>query len=100
MQMYRIDAYMTTQPPDSNELTPKAQIILDALREADDWINRSAIAKRVGKSALNKWDLVLLERLAEDGLIETKQIPRHGPIGYEWRYRAIQLDQDAEQADG
>ncbi len=97
MQVYRISAYMTSPPPDSNELTPKAQEILDALREANDWINRSAIAKRVGKSALNKWDLVLLERLAEDGMIETKQIPRHGPIGYEWRYRAVQPDQDAEQ---
>jgi hypothetical protein len=97
MQVYRIGAYMASQPPDSTELTPQGQILLNALREADDWINRSAIAKIAGKSALNKWDLVLLERLAEAGLIETKQIPRHGPIGYEWRYRAVHPDQDAEQ---
>jgi DNA-binding HxlR family transcriptional regulator len=97
MQVYEIGAYMTSQPPDSIELTPQGQILLDALREAGDWVNRSAIAKIAGKSALNKWDLVLLERLVEVGLIETKQIPRHGPIGYEWRYRAVQPDQDAEQ---
>jgi DNA-binding HxlR family transcriptional regulator len=92
-----MDAYMASEPPDSNELTPQGQMLLDALRKTDAWVNRSAIAKIAGKSALNKWDLVLLERLVEAGLIETKQIPRHGPIGYEWQYRAVQPDQDAEQ---
>lgn len=40
--------------------------------------------------------MVLLDKLAEGGLIETRQIPRHGPIGYEWQYRAVQIDHDAE----
>lgn len=97
MQIDKSGVHMTSQTPDSTELTPQGQMLLDALREAGDWVNRSAIAKMAGKSALNKWDLVLLERLAEMGLIETKQIPRHGPIGYEWRYRAVQPGQDAEQ---
>jgi hypothetical protein len=40
------------------------------------------------KNALNKWDIVLLGKLADAGLIETQQVPHHGPIGYEWQYRA------------
>ena len=40
-----------------------------------------------------KWDIVLLGKLADAGLIETRQIPHHGPIGYEWQYRAVSIDQ-------
>jgi hypothetical protein len=73
-------------------------LLLEALREANDWINRSELARRTEKSALNKWDMVLLGKLADARLIETRQIPRHGPIGYEWQYRAVQVDHDAESA--
>lgn len=71
-------------------LTPQAQQILEALRQAGDWINRTELAKRIGKTALNKWDVVLLAKLVDAGLIETMQTPRHGPISYEWKYRAVQ----------
>ena len=98
--MYQVGVYMTSQPTDPAPLTPQAQQLLELMREANDWINRSRLARLSGKTALNKWDLVLLERLVETGLIEAKQIPRHGPIAYEWRYRAVQSDQDAEQSDG
>jgi hypothetical protein len=87
---------MTLQAPDSTPLTPQAQQILDLLREVEDWINRSRLAKLAGKSALNKWDLVLLDRLVEAGLVEARQIPRHGPIGYEWQYRSTVPNQDVE----
>ncbi len=79
-------------------LTPQAQLLLKTLREAKGWINRSEIARRTGKSALNKWDLVLLGKLADARLIETRQIPRHGAIGYEWQYRALPVDSDVGSA--
>jgi hypothetical protein len=87
--------------PDENRdlvLTPQALHLLEALREASNWINRAELARRTGKSALNKWDFVLLDKLADAGLMETRQIPRRGPIGYEWKYRAVQIDQDVESA--
>lgn len=73
--------------------TPKAQVILDILREADDWIGRSELATRLNKNALNKWDIILLSKLGDAGLIELRQIHHHGPIGYEWQYRAISNNQ-------
>ena len=97
MQVYQDFRYMSDQKHDPN-LTPQAAVLLEALREANDWINRSELARRTEKSALNKWDLVLLDKLADARLIETRKIPRHGPIGYEWQYRALPVDQDAEQA--
>jgi len=78
---------MTNTP--SPKLTPQAQVILDALREAGDWVGRSELATKLNKNALNKWDVVLLGKLSDAGLIEMRQIPHHGPIGYEWQYRAI-----------
>jgi predicted transcriptional regulator len=97
MQVHQDFRYMSDQKHDPN-LTPQAVLLLEALREANDWINRSELARRTEKSALNKWDMVLLGKLADAGLIETRQIPRHGPIGYEWQYRAVQIDHDAESA--
>jgi|GEM_PF-3356842 len=75
------------------QLTPKAQTILDALRQAGGWVNRSDLAALLNKNMLNKWDLVLLGKLADAGLMELRQIPHHGPIGYEWQYRAISITQ-------
>ncbi len=97
MLVQQVGVDMTSQPPDSTPLTPQAQQLLDLVREAEGWVNRTKLARRTGKSSLNKWDLVLLDRLVEAGLIEARQIPRHGPIGYEWQYRAVQTDQDAER---
>jgi len=86
MRMYQARLPMST--PSETPLTPQAEEILRVLREAGEWMNRAELAKRSGKSALNKWDVILLAKLAEAGLIEVMQVPRHGPIGYEWRYRA------------
>jgi hypothetical protein len=69
--------------------TPKAQEILDTLLDVGDWIGRSDLANRLNKNVLNKWDIVLLSKMTEAGLIESQQIPHHGPIGYEWQYRAV-----------
>jgi hypothetical protein len=85
--MYALGIPMSSPSP--SHLTPQAQQILDELRKAEDWLNRTELAKRVGKSALNKWDIVLLTKLIDSELVETTQVPRHGPIGYEWKYRAV-----------
>lgn len=95
MQVYQ-DLRCMSDPKHESSLTPQAALLLEALRETNDWMNRSELARRTEKSALNKWDMVLLGKLADAGLIETRQIPRHGPIGYEWQYRAVQIDHDAE----
>jgi hypothetical protein len=77
------------QQPDAR-LTPMAQKLLNVLQEQDDWINRSCLAQKMQKTALNKWDVVLLNKLAEWDFIDTRKVRHHGPIGYEWQYRAIQ----------
>lgn len=87
--MYTAGVLMSSLPTNPVSLTPQAQQLLDALREAATWVNRTELAKRVGKTALNKWDVILLAKLVDAGLIETMQIPRHGPIGYEWKYRVV-----------
>ena len=87
MQGYVSNGLTMADSPDYKP-TPQAQIILDALKEAGDWVNRSALATKLNKNALNKWDIVLLGKLADADLIETQQVPHHGPIGYEWQYRA------------
>lgn len=80
----------------SVRITPMAQRLLGVLSEQDDWINRSDLAQLMQKSALNKWDVVLLGKLAEHDFIATRKVSHHGPIGYEWQYRALHLDSDAE----
>ena len=92
MQRYGSHGLTMTDSPEYKP-TPKAQEILDALYEAGEWIGRAALAAKLDKNALNKWDIVLLGKLADAGLIETRQIPHHGPIGYEWQYRALSIDQ-------
>lgn len=71
-------------------LTPMAQKLLSILQEHDDWINRSSLAQKMQKSALNKWDVVLLNKLTEWDFVEIRKVRHHGPIGYEWQYCAIQ----------
>ena len=84
-------------PSSTTQLTPMAQKLLDLLQEQDNWINRSDLASNLNKSTLNKWDVILLSRLAENDSIETRKVAHHGPIGNEWQYRAIQLDLDSEK---
>ncbi len=69
--------------------TPKGQAILEVLTQEKHWINRSELAARLNKPLLNKWDILLLGKLTDAGLIETRKVRHHGPIGYEWPYRAV-----------
>jgi hypothetical protein len=84
--MCRTDPLQDPTPP---HLTPQAQHLLDTLCGNENWVNRTELARQVGKSALNKWDVILLAKLVNAGLVEAVQVPRHGPISYEWRYRAV-----------
>ena len=63
MQGYVSNGLTMADSPDYKP-TPQAQIILDALKEAGDWVNRSALATKLNKNALNKWDIILLGKLA------------------------------------
>lgn len=92
MQGHMLSGLAMVDAPQT-KLTPKAQTILDVLRQVGGWINRSELAVRLNKNALNKWDVVLLGKLVDAGLIELRHIPHHGPIGYEWQYRAISDNQ-------
>lgn len=76
-------------------LTPHARHILQHLTEIGTWANRGELAKRMQKNKLNKWDVTLLEKLAESGLIETRKTPFHGPIGFEWQYRIVATEESA-----
>lgn len=80
----------------NDKLTPMAQKLLSILQEQEDWINRSNLASMLHKSVLNKWDVVLLSRLAEGNFIEVRKVSHHGPIGYEWQYRAIPQNPKSE----
>jgi hypothetical protein len=93
MRVYAINNRMTSEKLQLIHLTPRAQQLYDALIQVRGWINRTELAKLTGKSALNKWDLVLLNKLTDTGLIEIKQIPRHGLINYEWQYRALERNE-------
>lgn len=96
MQIYQDLSYLSEQKSDP-KLTPHAIRLLEALRNASAWINRSSLARQTGKSALNRWNLVLLQKLNDTCLIESHQISRSGPIGYEWQYRAIPTEEELEQ---
>jgi hypothetical protein len=96
MPVYRINSRMTPDNIQPIQLTPCAQQLYDALAKVGNWVNRTELAKLTGNSALNKWDLVLINKLVETGLIEIKQIPHHGLINYEWQYRALKGNADEE----
>ena len=70
MQRYVSSGLAMADSPDYNP-TPKAQAILDVLHETGEWISRSELATRLNKNALNKWDIVLLSKLGDAGLITT-----------------------------
>lgn len=84
---------LAAQMSQPTQLTPQGQLLLDVLREAGDWVGRAALAVKMKKS-LNKWDIALLGKLASADLIEARKIPHHGPIGYEWQYRALPIQPD------
>lgn len=74
--------------PKPQSITPRANEILDILRKRGDWTTRAALAEALGKQKLNKWDVGLLELLADEQLIAVDRRPRPDGITLEYIYRA------------
>lgn len=71
------------------ELTEHGQKLLSIIRAArGEWVTRSFIAEALERNKLYVWDTKLLDDMAAGGLIEVKKRDIHGPIGYEYQYRA------------
>ena len=78
--------------PESKNMTPQAETILEIIRSSDDWIKRSEIASELGKSRLNTWDMAILDMLIEQNLIKAEKRKFHGGIGFAWAYKAVISD--------
>jgi hypothetical protein len=75
------------------ELTARARALLETLQRGNDWMNRSKLAIASGKSGrLSPHDLMLLERMANEGLIEIRDVPGKSPVGKQYEYRAKQAE--------
>lgn len=62
--------------------------VLDALQqEANVWINRVELAKRLGRKRLNQGDFEALAALQARGVVEVEKRPDPRPIGYITYYR-------------
>ena len=59
-------SYFRMTEQDSLTLTPQPQHLIDILRAAGRWVNRTELAKLAGESALNKWDIVLQTKLIDE----------------------------------
>lgn len=74
--------------PESKNMTPQAEDILEIIKAKGSWIRRSEIASELGKSRLNTWDISILDMLIERELIDAKKREIHGGIGFAWAYKA------------
>lgn len=74
---------------EDQHLTEQAQDLLEIIQAAaGGWLRRSDIARIQEKARLNVWDVKLLDRLQDAGLIEIQRRPFPGAVGYVWAYRA------------
>lgn len=53
----------------TQELTPKALELIEVLRGADKWLDRSEIANILGKNRLNPHEIKVLDGLADTGQV-------------------------------
>lgn len=81
--------YEMTKYPEPASVTPRGQDILDALRASGEWMTRPQIAAAIQRPDLNKWDIGLLNKLVDDGLVESRKVERTTGIMFAWEYRAI-----------
>lgn len=74
-------------------LTEHGETLLEIVQRAGgEIVTRSDIAKALGKTRLNVWEVKLLDEMAAAGLIQAEKLPIKSPIGYEWQYRATQKE--------
>lgn len=69
------------------ELTERQKELLEALKSANDWTGRGALATATGKNRLSPHDFLLLERLEAAGLIEIRKRST-GTINPAYEYKA------------
>ncbi len=68
----------------------RSQRLLRAVRShPGQWLKRVEIAHLLGNKALSSGDVVLLQRLADEGYIEARRVPTTAPSGSRWEYRAV-----------
>jgi hypothetical protein len=73
-----------------DKLTYQGEKVLGIVRSGKgEYMTRSDIAKAMGKTKLNEWDVRLLSILAGQRHIEITKRTIKSPIGYEWVYRAL-----------
>ena len=74
---------MTTDP-----FTPHGQKLLSILQEQDDWVSRTVIARALSQRALSQYSVLILDTMAQRGLIEKRQSPtKKGMPSYEYRVK-------------
>lgn len=61
-------------------------ILLKILRDSGDWMTRRQLTQEYG-APISGYYLTLLDALEQDGLIESREVPR-GPIIKRFEYRA------------
>ena len=89
MDEYEVDAHM-------RELTPHQVKILEALYDVGDvWLTRAQIAKAIDKKRLTPYDIEILQKLTERGLLETSTQPTNAP-GSDFAYIYRMSDDVAE----
>ena len=79
-----------TQMPQPSDLPKHAYEILAILQQTEEWMSRSDLALRLGKSRLTPHEIHLLERLTANGQVELSTRENLSPVKYEWVYRAGQ----------
>lgn len=72
----------------ADELTPLAKKLIETLEQSgEEWLTRREIAARLGRpGVLPPYDVQLLEKLVQDGLVEKQQQSR-GVVLFEYTYR-------------
>ena len=72
--------------PVPKRITGHALKLQNAL-SSTEWLTRSQIAAAIGKRKLTPYDTLLLDLLAERGLIESRQREGGSREGFTWEYR-------------
>jgi hypothetical protein len=75
--------------PQTQNITPHAERLLNILRENGGYMTRGEISDVLGKTKLNKWEVALLEMLEGKGMIISLKRPVPGGIKFAWAHKAV-----------
>jgi hypothetical protein len=68
-------------------ITGRANLLLNAMKETQNWMSRAQLAHATGKRNLSPHDIMLLDRLIEYGIIEKRERESNTPVGIAFDYR-------------